>query len=211
MKIIQEKINLILLVLVFVVLMFSTGFSQHGKHFSAFTYSVSIPTGDTKDFVDAVSWRGLGYDYRYATNNNVTVGFYAGWNLLYQETKEVTQLETDPPGAFYGTQKKLINSFPIMVNVHYYLGKRKSVRPYVGLSAGGFIMIQFYETGTFLFENNEWQWGIAPEAGVIIPVDRDWGIIVNGKYNYAFTGESVFGTDINNAYWGINIGVAWQP
>lgn len=211
MKIIQKKINQVLLVFALAVLMFSTGFSQHGKHFSALTYSVSIPTGDTKEFTDAVSWRGLGYDYRYATNRNVTVGFFAGWNLLYQETKEVTQLETDPPGAFYGTQKKLINSFPIMVNIHYYFGQRHKVRPYVGLSAGGFLMLQYYETGTFLFENNEWQWGMAPEAGVIIPVDRDWGIIVNGKYNYAFTGENVFGTDINNAYWGINIGFAWQP
>lgn len=208
MKILQGKINLILLVFVFVVLMFSNSYSQ-GRHFSTFTYSVSIPTGDTKEFIDEISWRGLGYEYRNQFSKNATVGFSTGWNLLYEETREVTQLDTDPPGAFYGTQKKLINAFPIMISAHYYLGQRGTMRPYIGLSAGGYIMLQYFETGVFLWENNQWQWGIAPEAGIIIPVKRDLGIMINGKYNYTFTGESVTGSDINNAYWGINVGLAW--
>lgn len=209
MKITQGKINQILLVFAIVTLMFTTGYSQ-GQQFSSLTYSVSIPTGDTKEFIDEVSWRGLGFDYRYMFKRNLSVGFSTGWNLLYQDNRELTQL-TDPPGAIYSKQYKLISSIPVMASIHYYFGKRRSIRPYVGVSAGGFIMRQYLEISLFLWENNEWQWGMAPEAGVLIPVDRDMSIIVNGKYNYAFTGESVMGTSINNAYWGINVGVAWQP
>lgn len=56
-----------------------------------------------------------------------------------------------------------------------------------------------------------WQWTIAPEAEVAISVERDLGILLNGKYNYSFTGESVFSSDVNNSFWQVNVGVIWQP
>jgi hypothetical protein len=55
------------------------------------------------------------------------------------------------------------------------------------------------------------QWVIAPESEVTIPVERDFGILLNGKYNYGFTGESVFGKDVNNSFWQLNVGIIWWP
>ena len=211
MKITQIKFWQVFAIFALVLLMFGTNYPQKQQWYGAFTYSVSIPTGDTKEFIDEVSWRGVGLDYRYTINHEMTVGLFFGWNVLYERTEEVIDLGTNPPGAISGTQLRTINAFPIMVNAHYYFGERKSIRPYVGLSAGGYYMLQSYEIGIFLWENDQWQWGIAPEAGVVIPVERDFGLILNGKYNYAFTGETSFDTDVNNTYWGINVGVVWQP
>lgn len=211
MKINKLKIWQILTTFTLVFIMFSTGYSQKEQWYGALTYSVSVPSGDTKDIIDEIGWWGLGLDYRYTVQKNLSVGLFFGWNTMYQKATGLTELNTDPPGAIYGTQENTINSFPIMANIHYYFGQRKSLRPYLGLNAGGFIMLQRKAIGIFLWDNDQWQWGIAPEVGVAIPVERDFGLLVNGKYNMAFTGEDAIGNEINNGYWSINVGFIWEP
>jgi outer membrane protein W len=98
-----------------------------------------------------------------------------------------------------------------MANIHYYFGERKSLRPYIGLNAGGSIMLQRKAIGIYLWDNDQWQWGVAPEVGVAIPVERDFGLLINGKYNMYFSGEDAIGNDVNNAYWAINVGFVWEP
>ena len=209
MKIIKLKYWQMSAVFVLVLLMFGTGYSQKEQWYGAFTYSVSIPTGDTKSFVEEISWRGIGLDYRYMIDRTYSVGLNFGWNVFYERAEnKTTQTEN---GAVTGTSDRTINAFPIMANIHYYFGERKSIRPYVGLNAGGFFMNQRFEIGVFAWERDSWEWGIAPEAGVVIPVERDFGIILNGKYNYALTGEDVFETTINHTYWQINAGFVWEP
>ena len=118
---------------------------------------------------------------------NTSVGLTLGWNVLDERRTETAQLGTQNPGAITGTQDRYLNAFPIMANVHYYFGERGGVRPYVGLNAGGIVMNQRFEIGIVALQNDGWEWGIAPEAGIIIPMDREWAIMVNAKYNYAFT------------------------
>jgi hypothetical protein len=209
MKIIKLKFLQIFAVLTLVLIMAGTGYSQKEQWFGSLTYSISIPAGDTKSFVEEISWRGIGLDYRYMIDRTYSVGLNLGWNIFYERAEnKTTQTEN---GAVTGTSDRYLNFFPVMANIHYYFGERKSVRPYVGLNAGGYYVNQRFAIGVFLWEDDSWQWGIAPEAGVAIPVERDFGILLNGKYNYAFTGESVFGTDVNNSYWQVNVGFIWEP
>jgi hypothetical protein len=208
MKNIRIKILQAIFLFSFCLILIDTGYSQREQWYGALTYSVSIPAGDTKTFVDEISWRGIGLDYRYLIDRQYSVGLYFGWNVFYQRTNKTTQTEN---GAVTGTSDRYINAFPIMANIHYYFGERKSIRPYVGLNAGGYYMLQRFEIGVSAWQKDQWQWGIAPEAGVVIPVERGFGVMLNGKYNYAFTGESVFGTDIKNSYWQINAGFVWEP
>ena len=58
----------------------SSGFAQAGHWYGIASYQVSFPAGDTQDFIEAVSWRGFGLDFRYTVKKNVTVGFVTGWN-----------------------------------------------------------------------------------------------------------------------------------
>ncbi len=198
----------LLLIVVCCLIPTNQGFAQ--KWYGAATYQISFPLGDTKNFTDATSFRGFGLDFRYTVQKTTTVGVALGWNSFHERTTETIELGTTNPGAITGTQNRHINSFPIMANVHYYFGERGGVRPYVGLNAGGYYMLQRFSIGISTIQNDRWEWGIAPEAGIIIPVDRDLAIMINGKYNYAFTGESVVETDINHSYVGLNIGVVWQ-
>jgi outer membrane protein W len=186
------------------------GFAQRERWYGAATYQISFPLGDTKDYTNATSFRGFGLDFRYTFEKNTSVGLTLGWNVFEERRTETAQLGTQNPGAITGTQDRYLNAFPIMANVHYYFGERGGVRPYVGLNAGGIVMNQRFEIGIVALQNDGWEWGIAPEVGIIIPMDREWAIMVNGKYNYAFTGESVFETDINHSYLGLNIGFVWQ-
>lgn len=178
--------------------------------YSAATYQVSFPSGDTKDFANGTSWRGVGLDFRKSLNWNTTVGFFFGWNVFHERINGTIQLKTDNPGAVTGLQDRYINSFPIMVNVHRYLGERGSIRPYLGVNAGGFIMLQRFEIGVLALQKDQWQWGFAPEIGFLIPLQSGATLFVNGKYNYAFTGASVLGGDIRHSYFNLNIGFAWS-
>ena len=71
-------------------------------------------------------------------------------------------------------------------------------------------MLQRFSIGIRTLEDDQWQWGIAPEVGFIAPLSRSSTLIVSGKYNYAFSGESPLGGDINHQYWSIGIGFAWS-
>lgn len=177
----------------------------------AVTYQISFPTGDTKDFAGETSFRGVGLDFRKAFNENTTWGFFAGWNVFHERINESLEVQLDDvPGVVTGLQDRTLNAFPIMLNIHRYLGQSGGIRPYVGLNAGGFINMERFEIGILSQDESRWDWGGAPEVGLVIPVQDRFTLLISGKYNYAFTGKSVIGTDINNSYFNINIGFAWQ-
>lgn len=208
-------INLLLLLAFCCFIPLSTGFAQAGHWYGIATYQVSFPTGDTQDFIEAISWSGFGLDFRYTVKKNATVGFVTGWNSFYEQVSGTTQFEGDPPGAITATSNRYINFVPVMLNGHYYFGERGKIRPYAGLAAGGYYVNQEMQVGIATFQNDSWEWGVAPELGVVIPVQRGLGIILAGKYNFIFTKETVFeGTqlekEITNGYWGIQVGIAWQ-
>ena len=206
-----QKINYWLLLMLFCCsLLLSEGLAQKHNWFGAATYQISLPVGDTKDFTNSTSFRGVGLDFRYTIEKSTTVGLAFGWNVFNERKTETAQLEGENPGAVTGTQDRFLNAFPIMANVHYYFGERRGIRPYVGLNAGGYYMLQRFEIGIVGLNEDRWEWGIAPEAGVIFPVERGFAIMVNAKYNYAFTGKSPLGTDIKHSYVGLNVGFVWR-
>ena len=194
-------------IMVFSLAMTGTGLSQEWA--TALSYQISIPSGDTKDFTGATSFRGMGLDLRYKVDTDTRVGLFFGWNVFYERVEETAELKTDHPGAVTGTQDRYINAFPIMLSVQRFFGQTGGTQPYAGLNLGGFIMSQTFDIGLSRVTDDQWQWGGAPELGIKIPLQYDTSLMINGKYNYAFSGESVLGNDINNSYWVIGIGVAW--
>src|SRR5262245_53987317 len=166
----------------------SSGHAQ--QWYGAATYQISFPLGDTKDAINEVSYRGFGLDFRKTISPGTTAGLLFGWNVFYERTHETTQLaqgwgdHSGPPGAVTGTQDRTLNVFPIMAGVHRYLGQRGRALPYAGVSAGGYIFLQRLGIGVSVIDNDRWDWGIAPEAGVVVPLERGSVLVVNGRYNY---------------------------
>lgn len=64
----------------------------NAQNIAGFVYQVSLPTGETKDFIDNTSWFGFGLEGRQFINENASVGMYVGWNKFeaFQSGENIT-------------------------------------------------------------------------------------------------------------------------
>lgn len=173
------------------------------------TYDVAVPLGKmTDDFIDKTSWRGISADSRWGIKPNVTIGFLLGWQIFAQRFDNVTQVTSDGSVTFHGTQFRYINSFPIQLNTHYYLGEEDSVRPWIGLGVGTAYSNQRMQVGFFETRNNVWSFTLTPQAGLDIPINDETSLMLHARYNY-FIHDAVsfnysflvFGAGIKFLYW----------
>src|SRR5262249_9776214 len=151
--------------------------------YGAFTYQMSFPYGDTKEYTNSMSWRGVGMDFRYLADKNTSVGLMFGWNVFYDRVSGSQDLKiANTPGTITGTQDRIINSFPIMLSLHQYFGKRREVRPYIGINGGGFVFKRYLGMGIGVAEDTRWDWGVAPEFGFVIPLQGNSALLLNGRW-----------------------------
>ena len=177
--------------------------AQQNFYFT-FNYSPSLPMGDTKDYIDQFSWRGVSIEGHWEGFNNLSIGYYFGWNIFNQK---LTGDFVDGTRTLSGTQLRYVNAFPLFLEGRYHLGAQDAVRPYLGVGAGVVRTRQRTEMGIFASNTNTWQFGFAPSAGVLIPVGYSSAINVGAKYNYALKNSK---TDFNHSYLSINVGISWM-
>ena len=63
---------------------FSVG-AQAQDYFWALTWDLTVPVGETSDFIDDLSGRGIGIDNRWIYNERYSVGFYMAWHTMYEK------------------------------------------------------------------------------------------------------------------------------
>lgn len=177
----------------------TTGEARAQQWFWGGTYSMSMPLGETKDFNEAFSWRGVTIEGRAVMNDNVSVGLSFGWHVM-NDVLENTTIQFDN-GAVTGTYYTYTNSFPMFVNAHYYLGQKNAIRPFIGANVGTAIVERRAEVGLVAFSEDNWRFAVAPEAGVIIPLGWYVRGILSARYHY-MTG------DPTQQYLTFNIGIA---
>lgn len=165
-------------------------------------YQVSTPLGDTKDFVSKTSWRGIGVEIRKFTTANVSIGGYFGWNVFNDDGKSQTTVEkvTVTGGTF-----RYVNVFPLMANAHYYLGNPGGIRFFGGINGGAYVVERRLEISTFAINDNQWQFGFAPEIGIGKRMGWSTTGFINAKYNYGFEA----GGNDAISYLSFGIGLAW--
>jgi hypothetical protein len=171
------------------------------------TWQTSFPQGETQKFVDEVSFRGMGLDMRKHVGAGVFASVEMAWNVFHERSNEVFQFGS---GAVSGSQDHYINSFPIMIGVHKYLGKPRKTRLHAGVNAGGFLFVQTVRIGVTEIEEDTWEWGVAPEVGAAIPIQTGLWLEINGRYNWSPTPETLLGTDTELTYFQLNIGFMWE-
>ncbi len=180
------------------------GFSQGS--FFGMSYQVSVPVGETSDFISQVSGRGFGIDYKGFISPEVALGGTVAWNVFYEAVPSATYETEDGNGAISGQQWRYINSFPFLFTADYFIGDYGMTRMFVGGGIGAYRMYQRTDMGIYTTEPREWMFGIAPEAGVIVPMNRDALFMATLRFNYAFESGSIQ----NTSYLGINLGFAWN-
>ncbi len=191
----MKVINIVLLIFVICTVAFSQGQVN-------FNYQIAYPSGETSDYIDKISFRGAGLEWRKYIQDNISAGISLNWNVFNQVATETQEIEE---GHVTGTQNRTINSFPLLATAHYYMGKKRELRPYFGLGLGAYLIKQRLGIGIYTFEESNWHFGVAPEVGVNFPVGYDATLMVAVKYNYAFEAQGK-----TYSYFGLHLGIATE-
>ncbi len=174
--------------------------AQYQEWWGAVSYQGSMPGGDTKDFTDSFSWRGIGLEGRTSIKSNVSVGGFVGWNVFSASTDDLISLG----GAdISGFQTRFVNAMPLLATAHIYSGSPGGVRTYLGGGIGTYWIENRLELGRTALTTSNWHFGLAPEIGVILPRDSFAAGFLSVKYNYAFEAGG-----IAHSYWTFGVGFA---
>ncbi len=145
------------------------------------SWDVTVPLGETSEYVGETSWLGFTMQWRKFMTDNVSLGFSFGWSVLHQRSFETHSFKFTPDGFnqaingdVSGEQFRYLNSFPILLKGHYYLGDPydSKIRPYGGLSVGTTPIQQRTEIGIIAITDTNWHFTVAPELGILIPLDQ---------------------------------------
>ncbi|NOR14552.1 MAG: hypothetical protein GQ544_02490 [Candidatus Aminicenantes bacterium] len=186
---------------------------------SVFGWDISFPLGGTKDFIasSSTSFRGFSFEYRRFVREQVAVSFYFGWHAMNGEAISTVELGKDEEGYdghLTGKHWNYINSFPIMVGAHYYLGSRGGLHASVGINGGLMAVEERLEVNVLAFQSTKWGFGFAPEVGIFFPVTPDVNAYAGAKYHYSLTSSSGIAAglneSINHNYFTLSIGVSFD-
>ncbi len=176
--------------------------------YGSVTYQLGIPIGNTYNYISDVEWRGIGVDLGWMIKPTFSIGLALGWNVFYQNlTTTINYLPGVSKAGFavYGNQDRSFNFFPILAAFRWVPKLKNDVRPFLGVDVGIYITAQQLGIGLYSYSTTQVQFGVAPELGVIIPVNEGLGVQLSTRYNMAFHSGS-----IDFQQWlGIYAGLAW--
>ncbi len=174
-----------------------------GQNMYGVTYNMALPLGQTSGFVNSFSARGLGFEAKYMLDDNFIAGFGGGWNVFYEKEEGSFQ---DGTQTITGTRYKYLNAFPLMITFDYSYILSDLIRPFGGLGFGAYWIEERTELGVYSESTDNWHLGLAPEVGILIPINYTTSIYSTFKYNIALkSGDSMM-----HQYLGLNIGLLWD-
>jgi hypothetical protein len=170
------------------------------------TWDLSMGSGDTRDFISDVSWRGFGVESRSFVTDNLNLGFVLGWHNLYEKTTDA--IEEIDNATISGTQVRYIDFIPVLASANFHFFDRTyRIRPYVGAKGGAYWVKQRVEIGLVdVVLNKNWHLGVAPEIGITTSSwARDVYGFFSGDYTYILGRED----SIDYTYWGFSAGLVF--
>ena len=197
------------LIIIAVVFISTTSFAQ--QSFWSFNYHMSFATGEQTDYISSGSFRGWGIDGRGFLTDNISVGGSFSWEVFDEIKRDLpprTMSVTDNvDGHISGVEYRFINTLPILVNAHYYLGSDGAVRPYFGLGIGTAYVEQRTDIGLVSITGNGWGFALQPEVGAMIPFGLTGvGANVAGRFRYTTKSGD---TTIPISFFTLSIGIGF--
>lgn len=163
------------------------------------TWGLSMAGGETKEYISEESWRNFGLEGRKFVSPKTSVGLSFNWTVLDEKTTETVKFAG---GAITGTQFRYINAFPLLLTGHKYFGDDEGTMIFVGAGIGAYAVERRTEVGLFAVTSDTWHFGLAPEAGIIIPLGWRAKGLLNGRYHYT---SETDGYDYQ--WWEVRIGI----
>ncbi len=193
---IMKKILLIILFLV------GIGISSNAQNsLYSVNYVVTMPMGNTADFIDVVSGRGFSFEYQKFINDHVAIGGEVGYSTIYQRTDN--QVYTQETASLSGIQYRYQHSYPIMATASYYHSFTDLIRPYASLGLGTLASNRTIEMGMYQSDKTSWQFALRPELGALVQPSDRVAFRIGAKYYGALEGGGLPG----QSNLGFNIGL----
>ena len=170
---------------------------------SSVNYAVSVPTGNTADFIDQASGRGFVAEFHKFINRNIAFGGEIGHFTLYK--REERKVYTEGTASLSGIQYRYHQSYPIMVSGSYYAFTEGIVKPYGSIALGTIAHNRKIDLGIFESANTYWQFALRPELGVLIAPSEYVGFKIGAKYYQSFSGGGLPGQSTI----GLNVGIVF--
>ncbi|MFZ1321032.1 MAG: hypothetical protein WAT71_05705 [Ignavibacteria bacterium] len=211
----MNKIKFLALTVFVTVFMFSDSYSQNMTRKSAYLasleYNTTFNMGQSADFLSTPGFWGGSMEIKSFVKNNLAVGILIGNNVVSEEQENgSTEVKN---GTLTGPQARFINYAPVMATIGYFFNKggRNKTVPYIQANVGSYYVQQRLQVGANIIDNDNWHFGIGPQVGVLFNVGQNVAIVLDARYNYAFSSGDPIGTSDNNAYSFINanIGLAY--
>ncbi|WPR77873.1 outer membrane beta-barrel protein [Algoriphagus sp. NG3] len=179
------------IIVVVLLVTFIAATTQAQTSFFSTNYSVSIPTGNTADFIDQVSGRGIKVEYQRFINRNIALGGELGSYTLYK--KEENKVYTEGSASLSGIQYRYQNNYPILLTGTYFANETGMFRPYAGLGIGTIAHDKRIDMGIFSSEKTYWLFALRPELGVLYRPAQYIGFKLGAKYYQSFSGKEIDG------------------
>lgn len=180
------------------------------RYLTSVNYSMGFATGRMSEYVPGTSFSGMTIDIRYMQQDRTFFGLALGWH--YYSDLMRNALSQVGSSTVYGSQVRTVNTFPILASAGLFLDDGSSnVHPYAALNVGTYSINQRLEIGLVQINNNNWHFGVAPEVGMTVDVDRNTTFHVQTRYNYALSSGTALNGSSDNSYgwWDVNIGFAF--
>lgn len=169
-----------------------TGFAINSNAQSSywtFSWPISMGIGTTNEYIAKTSFRGFAIDGRGFITDNISIGGEWSWEVFDEIKRDLPPREVTVDGAtghVSGTEYRYLNTIPIFVNSHYYLGQNGAVRAYIGAGIGTTYIDQRTDIGLVTIQSKTWRFGVQPEIGVFIPFGlTGTGVNLSAKYRYS--------------------------
>jgi outer membrane protein len=159
------------------------GFGTQAQNGSfLWTYEMGLPTGNTADYIESFSWRGMGMEWRSEYSLNMSYGFSTAWQVFY-EARSNESFVTKNGAVITGNQYRYINTIPLVLTGQYKLNPGKVWESWIGGGIGTHWFKTRTQMGLFAAEVNSWNFAIDPEIGVVYDSRGDTDIILAIRYN----------------------------
>ena len=174
------------------LLLLLTAGSLFSQGYMILGYGPSFPLGETKTYIDRMSWRSFNIEAGAFLTRNLSVGATFTWFGYYKEFPNDTYVNIGgTPVTVSGKQWRTANLYPLEAVVRFYIPiKRLAFRPFIAAGLGPCFLSRRLDFGIYTFTKNYTQFGFFPEAGFSYWFNSGFGAGMEAKYHYALaTGD----------------------
>lgn len=165
------------------LLLSANGFGQFV--YTNLTYNMSVPVGNTADFISKTSFRGFTFDVGRFVTDNIAVDLRFSWHTFYEARDFETYTSEEGTTSVTGKQFKYINAYPMTAGIRYVLNPNSDFSPYFAGGLGAYKINERTDMGIFYDEDRYWHFGMYPEIGFVYDFSYNTGLSVYARYDYA--------------------------